>query len=298
MGAPHQARAGRHRPDEPIRSREADREDRAHEPAGAQGRTEQPHPALAHLQQLDRGDHEQRVQERAGHHLAEHSEHRPAGDRPAAKRAQAVQEPQAPASLARAPGRVARLLEAQPGEGQGRAKEGDRGRHGAEGRHPGRDQNPGRERPDDASEALAGAPRHVRGDQLSRAAGHRWHQRGERGPDGCARCGHDRREREQQDVRGIRRDDQRAQQRRDGPREPEREQEPLRPEALQDRSGEHPRQDGRDHPHRAKDAGGHDAVADVDDDEQHHEQAGVGGDPEGPRHLQAPDALVGHRRPE
>jgi hypothetical protein len=280
--------------DEAVGPGQADREHGADQPSQPERRVQQADARLAHRQQLDGGDDEERGQERPGHDLAEHAEHAPAHDRPAAPGAQPIQEPD-PAGRRPGPARrVALLFESQPGDAERRGEEGEGRGQGPELRSLERDEDAGDEWADHRPETLARAPGHVRRNELARAARDRGHERRLRGAHDGPGGGPDRREDEQQDRRRSGRDDEHAQAGSGGPNQSHREEHPLATEPLDRGAGEHARQHRGHHPDRAERARGHDPVAREDDHEQHHEQPGVAGDAERPRRLEAPDALVGH----
>ena len=159
---------GRHREERPEQAAEPER-----------GR-EQAGPALAHPQQLDRGDDAHRVEQAARHDLAPGAQHRPRAERSACGspgRRRAGGRPRR--ARARRPRRRRRL----PARTAARPRSSAVTRNATAASPATRPcwfdahEDRGDERPDERPDALARAPDRVRGDQLLGAAGDGRHQR-------------------------------------------------------------------------------------------------------------------------
>ncbi len=287
-------------PHQPVRADRGHRKDRPEQATEPECGAQDPGAPLAHLEELDRRHDGHRIQQPAGHDLPVRPGHRPLEKGLCPDRPDAVPQAEAPAGRPAATRRIGRLFEPESGADDGRDEEDDRRHQGDDRWQPDRHQQGGDERPEERPDSLPGAPDRVRGDQLLGAARDGRHQRDLRGADRRARRGRDRGEDEQQDhgrlVVGHRgpggRDRERGQGGGDRPDQAQGDEHPVAPEALEQRAREHPRDDGRDHPDGAEQAGRDDATTIEDGHERDDGQRAVSADPQHPRCAEPADALV------
>ena len=164
---------------------------RTHEPTEPDRGIQEAHAGIAHVEELDRCDDDQRDEQATHEDLRDEVADQDRRSRVLQEDARCVSESEAsrPVDADPAPG-VGGALEADAGHGSGRAGERGGNEQAGDDGSCRRDQQSGHERTDEGSDPLAGARGDVRGDELARGARESREERGLDRPYERPRAGH------------------------------------------------------------------------------------------------------------